>query len=245
LINLLSSSAGSRSKDFTEVKRKNGQDNLAWISENIPDGTDQTVLVMVGGKSPTSFRLRLAQSHVRTDLMPSYWSHVLLLDKFGRNPGLTKIHEISLEPLKGFGFPATDNGVQVGKLSQYANAEAYPNIAVLNVPPVKLSEVLKHLGRFKKQRAVLDGVDLIVHWLAYVWGVARSPNPLLDGLGIPSAAMLEIVVGACGFDLTPGLESRSSCPEAIWQAATWWHKYYKAQRKLGLTGAYFTPHQIQ
>ena len=244
MINLLSSNAGSRSKDFTEAKRKSGQDNLAWIAENIPGGTDQTVVVMVGGKSSTAFRLRLAQSHVRTDLLPSYWSHVFLLDKSAKNPGSTKIHEISLEPREGFGFPAPDNGVQVGKLSQYANAEAYPNIAVLNVP-VKLNEVLESLGRFKKQRAVLDGVDLIVHWLAYVWGVARSPNPLFDGLGIPSAAMLEIVVGACGFDLTPGLESRSSCPEAIWQAATWWHEYYKDQNKPGLTGAYFTPHQIQ
>ena len=96
-----------------------------------------------------------------------------------------------------------------------------------------------------KQRAVLDAIDLIVQWLAYVWGVARSANPLLDGLGIPSAAMLEIVIGASGFDLTPGLESRSSCPEAIWQAARWWHEYYTGQKKSGLTGAYYTPHEIK
>ena len=111
--------------------------------------------------------------------------------------------------------------------------------------PVKLKEVLDSLETFKKQRAVLDGVDLMVRWLAYVWGVARSPNPLLDGQGIPSSAMLEIVVGTCGFDLTPGLESRSSCPEAIWQAATWWHEYYKDQDKPGISGRYFCPHQIQ
>lgn len=244
MINILSSRAGSRSNAFTEAKRKSGQDNLAWISENVSDGTDQITLVMVGGKSPTAFRLRLAQAQVRSDLLPSYWSHVMLVDKAAKNLGSTKIHEISLEPRKGFGFPAPDNGVQLARLSDYANPEDYPNIAVLHVP-VKLKEVLESLEAFKKQRAVLDGVDLIVRWLAYVWGVARSPNPLLDGQGIPSSGMLEIVVGTCGFDLTPGLESRSSCPEAIWQAATWWHEYYKDQDKRGIWGAYFCPHPIQ
>jgi hypothetical protein len=91
---------------------------------------------------------------------------------------------------------------------------------------------------------VLDGVDLTLRWLAYVWGVARSGNPLLDGMGIPSAAMLEVVIGAAGFDLTPGLESRSSCPEAIWQAAKWWHEYYVDQKRSPITGAYFIGHKL-
>jgi len=42
--------------------------------------------------------------------------------------------------------------------------------------------------------------------------------------GMPSAAMLETAYATNGFDLTPGLESRSSCPEAIWQSASWWHE---------------------
>jgi hypothetical protein len=254
LLNILSSHAESANKAFNKADRENGQDNVAWVREHASKGKNQTVLVMVGGRSPTAFRLRLAQAQVRRDLLPSYWSHVMLVEKFADDPGSTKIHEISLEPRvglneddtirHGFGFPATDNGVQVAKLSQYASPEEYPNIAVLGVP-VKLKEVLGHLERFKQQRAILDGVDLIVRWLAYVWGVARSPNPLLDGLGIPSAAMLEIIVGACQFDLTPGLESRSSCPEAIWQAATWWHEYYEGQNKKGISGAYFCPHPIE
>ena len=242
MINLLGSGVDEQSKKFVEAKRS-GWDNLGWIKNNIAEAPDQTVLVMVGGMSPTSFRLRVAQSHVRSDLLPSYWSHVMMLDNVSKNIGATKVHEISLEPHAGFGFPATANGVQTGKLNQYANGGAYPNIAVIHVQ-VNLKKAKEALDKFTKQRAVLDGVDLIVNWLAYVWGVARSPNPLLDGLGIPSAAMLEIVMGATGVDLTPGLESRSSCPEAIWQAARWWHEYYKSQNKPGLTGAYWTPHSI-
>lgn len=131
--------------------------------------------------------------------------------------------------------------MQAGRLNQYAKPDEYPNIAVLNVP-VKLAEVLESLEKFKKQRAVLDGVDLILHWLAYTWGVARSPNPLLDGLGLPSAAMLEIVAAPTVSILD--LESRSSCPEAIWQAARWWHEYYEKQNKEGLSGAMLRPIQL-
>jgi len=243
LINILTSGVKNPSDEFVEVERKGDQDNLAWIKENLSETDDQTVLVMFGGRSPTSFRLRVAQSHVRSDLLPSYWSHVVMLDKWAEDFGATEIYEISLEPAAGFGFPVAANAVQTGKLGQYASSSEYPNVAVLNIP-VKYSEVLAALAKFKKQRAVLDAVDLVVHWLAYIWGVGRSPNPLLDGLGVPSSAMLEIVIGACGFDLTPGLESRSSCPEVIWQSARWWHEYYEDQAKTGLTGAYWAPHEF-
>ena len=52
------------------------------------------------------------------------------------------------------------------------------------------------------------------------------PSSLLaDGFGIPGAAVLEAAYAAEQFDLTPGLESRSSCPDAIWQAARFWYLY--------------------
>jgi len=243
MINIISSNARSKSDSFDEVNREEDEDNIQWLSRNMPTASDQTLLVMVGGRSHSDFRLRIAQSHVRSDLAPSCWSHVMLLNITGKNLASTKVTEISLDPLPGFGFPTPNNGVQEGELARYASAAKYPNIAVLRVP-VARDEIDKALVRFKMQRAVLDGVDLIVRWLAFVWGVSRSGNPLLDGFGIPSAAMLEIVVGAAGFDLTPGLESRSSCPEAISQAAKYWHEYYEDQNKVALSGSYYSPDQI-
>jgi hypothetical protein len=174
--------------------------------------------------------------------VPSYWSHAFIFES-AKNLADSPVYEISLEPPAGFGFPSPVNAVQTGKLEQYRNPGQYPNIVILGVP-VKPAEAMKSLKRFKMQRAVLDAVDLVVRWLAYVWAVGRSGNPLLDGLGMPSAAMLEIVFGAAGFDLTPGLESRSSCPEAIWQAAKWWHEYYERDKRPSLNGAYYTPHSI-
>ena len=243
MINIISSNAAAPSDLLKEVDRLKAEDNLQWLARNAPTVDDEVILVMVGGKSPAAIRLRVAQSHVRHDLVPSHWSHVMLLGKAAKNPASTPVTEISLEPTQGFGFPPPTNGMQKGKLGQYRDPEEYPNIAVLKVP-ITQKAVLNALDRFQRQRAVLDAVHLVIRWMEYVWGVARSANPLLDGIGIPSAAMLEIAIGAAGFDLTPGLESRSSCPEAIWQAAKWWHQYYEDQKRSPITGAYHTEHVL-
>ncbi len=242
MINILSSTATAPSKGFAKVARKSGEDNISWLARNMSSDNGSTI-VMVGGTSPTAFRLRVAQSHVRHDLYPSSWSHAMLLGKVGKNLARTTIHEISLEASEGMGFPPPTNAVQESTLGHYVDAAAFPNIAVLHVP-ITLSAVLSALERFKMQRAVLDAVDLLVRWLAFAWGVSGTGNPLLENHGMPSAAMLEIVFGAAGFDLTPGLESRSSCPEAIWQAAKWWHEYYEKQNLPGLTGAYVVGHDL-
>jgi hypothetical protein len=242
MLPILSSSATERSAGLREVPRRSREDNLQWLKRNLPTAGGSSI-VLVGGRSPTSFRLRVAQSHIRHDLTPSHWSHVMLLGSSTTALARTIVYEISLEASGGFGFPPPDNAVQEGTLGQYARPRAYPNIAILNVP-VAQKDVLEALKKFKMQRAVLDAVDLLVRWLAYVWGSTHTGNPLLENYGMPSAAMLEIVFSAVGFDLTPGLESRASCPEAIWQATKWWHEYYEKQNKQPLTGAYSTPHTL-
>ena len=239
---LLSSDAAKPSKSFSEVPRNAGEDNIQWLGRNLTGGGD-AVCVLVGGTDPLSFRLRAAQSYVRHDLMPSHWSHVMLLDKLSKNLGSTVVHEISLDPPRGFGFPPPTNAVQKGRLGAYGDAAEVPNVAVLNIP-VPLKDVQENLQRFQMQRTVLDAVALTVNWLAYLWGAPNSPNPLQQRTGIPSAAMLEVVVGAAGYDITPGLESRSSCPEAIWQAAKWWHLYYAEQKRNELSGAYTLGHKL-
>lgn len=243
MISIVCSDAKAPSQSFNEVPRKPAEDNLQWLSRNL-DGGDNAVCVMVGGVDPISFRLRTAQSHARHDMMPSHWSHVMLLDKVAKSVGTTAVHEISLDPPRGFGFPPPTNGVQKGRLSTYRDPEEFPNIAVLEIP-VARQEVMDVLYRFQKQRAVLDPIGLTVQWLAYLWGVSNSPNPLLQRAGIPSAAMLEVVTGAAGYDITPGLESRSSCPEAIWQAAKWWYEYYGEQNRTELRGAYYVGHRLE
>jgi hypothetical protein len=243
MIEIISSQAASPNRLLRKVPRQESDDNVQWLRQNLETPEEYTHIVLLGGTSTTSFRLRVAQSHVRHDLVPSYWSHAVLLGKIARNTGATPIYEIALEPLQGFAFPPPTNGLQRSRLSQYRDTRLFPNIALLRVS-VSQQETLDALESFQRQRAVLDAVDLMIRWLAYVWGVARSSNPLLDGYGIPSAAMLDIVFGVVGYDLTPGLESRASCPEAIWQAAKWWHEYYEGQNRLALSGAFHVGHEL-
>ena len=79
MINIISSQASAPNTLLQEVPRRDNEDNLRWLSRHPRPGEDQTGIVLVGGTSTTSFRLRVAQSHVRHDLMPSYWSHAMLL----------------------------------------------------------------------------------------------------------------------------------------------------------------------
>jgi len=243
MLKILRSDAADRNPRFNPVPRKPKEDNLAWLARTLPSGSKQSALVLVGGRGPCSFRLRVAQSHLRDDLTPSHWSHALLLGNGSGKPGDRRTYEISLEPAAGFGYAPAANAVQEGKLGAYRDEQQYPNIAVITVP-VATVELEKHLEKFKSQRAVLDAMELLVAWLAYVWGVGRAANPLMDGMGIPSAAMIEVVVGAAGYELTPGLASRSSCPEAIWQSACWWYKYYEKAKHQRLSGSWCTDHKI-
>jgi hypothetical protein len=251
-IRVLKSPAERRNPDLVEKPRENGEDNLQWIrriapAKKRPPQRDYSGLLLVGGADPLSFRLRIAQSHVRHDLSPSAWSHVLFVrnleeDALARSATI----EISLMPSAGFGpfgYPVSYNGIQAGQLGAYQSAELFPNIALLWVP-VAAQTIADSLTALQLQRPILDCPELILKWLAYCWGAGVQATPLAEGFGIPSAAVLEAAYAANGFDLTPGLESRSSCPEAIWQAASWWQDYYLKRVRQPIIGAYSAKHDL-
>lgn len=94
------------------------------------------------------------------------------------------------------------------------------------------------LGVFDAEPPHRTGPHL--EWLAFVWGAGREGNPLLRGHGIPSAAVIESLLGASGYDVCPGLDSSASSPEAIWQTAKWWQHYYTAMNLDPMATRYFT-----
>ncbi|MDY7226433.1 hypothetical protein [Hyalangium rubrum] len=246
MLDIRSSPASAPNPHFVGQPRARNQSNLAWLQRALKARGKKAggvPLVLLGGSDPVSFRLRVAQSQVRHDLTPSRWSHVLMVE-----PGSTELSEataweISLDPTGGFGYPPKTNAVQRADLRRYDDAGRFPNIGLVHVP-VETGPVREALQRFMNQRAVLDAVDLVTRWLPYVWGAGRASNPLLDGQGLPSAALVEVVLGAAGFELTPGIASSSSCPEAIWQAARWWHEFHGREDREPLTGVYCAPHAL-
>jgi hypothetical protein len=68
---------------------------------------------------------------------------------------------------------------------------------------------------------------MLLPWLGFVWGAGTRQNPLLAGTGLPAAVFAQTAFSLSGIELTPGLASTSTCPEAIWQSALWWHDYYE------------------
>lgn len=247
MLGILCADTDESNEDLKEEPRADHEDNLHWLARTLGSSEGVVQVVLIGGVSGVALRLRIAQSQARHDLSPSHWSHVMLLDRPSRSLGETRVWEVSLEPQEGFGFPPVANGLQEGRLGRYADGRQYPNIAAIRLPEWQAftrQAIEAARERFVKQRAVLDAVDLMVRWLAYLWGAGRATNPLVEGVGVPSAAMLEVVFGAAGFDVTPGLESRSSCPEAIWQAAKWWHDYYKRDERPGPSGFYHVGHKL-
>jgi hypothetical protein len=234
MMEIRSSTAASPNPRLRATRRRRGETNTAWLSRVAGTADPAGTLVLVGGAGLTDFRVRVAQSHARRDLLPSFWSHVALVGNVqGRRDW--PLYEISLEPPTGFGAVALQNGIQRGSMLAYDDPARFPNVAHvrLTLAPGALdkgvslgSVLLQAVADFQKQRSVVDLPALLVEWLAYAWGVAERTNPLERRLGVPSAVFVQSVFGIAGIELTPGSASRSSCPEAIWQAAKWWHEFY-------------------
>src|SRR4029453_8059941 len=101
------------------------------------------------------------------------------------------------------------------------------------------------LDQFAKQRSVADVPSLIAEWLAFLGGAGVEGNPLLRGHGIPSAVVIDSLLGAAGYDLCPGVDSAATCPEAFWQTAKWWTQYLEALNIVPLTTRHNIPGEDQ
>lgn len=239
-------------KHFQRDARAAGEDNLDWVRRQLvalgydQKGPKATWLLLVGGgASMYDFRLQVAQSHLRHDMTPSHWSHTALISTVDERTGDSLLLETSLEPQEGFQMPSTVNGVQGATLDRYADPLLYPNVALIRVPVDpdlwhgSLENQKSILAQFAEQRVAIDVPSLILEWLAFVWGAGASGNPILSGHGIPSAAVIESLIGAAGYDLCPGLDSAASSPEAFWQTAKWWQASVEAMKIKPLQTRYF------
>ena len=209
--------------------------NFAWLeSTGYRDG-----VLLLGGTSIVDFRMRVAQSELRQDLLPSFWSTCgLLID--GKVLITARVDAISNSSAR-----VERNGLEAVVLdgeSRYGDPSLYPNIAILQFTDDHAA-IREHVARIGQERNIVDLLAQIVAWLGYCWAVGGSSNPLTHGHGIPSATLVERAHGLAGIDLSPGLPSASSCPEAIWQAARWWYEAYDAVEPSGRSkqDAAFTP----
>jgi hypothetical protein len=201
---------------LTPAEDETGRSNLAWLRS----GRLRRGILLLGGTSLADFRIRVAQSGLRSDLSPSYWSLCgVLVDAEGT------FLSVPLQPLDVSDVPET-NAVQTCQLADFDDVERWPNIAVLRFTRDP-EPVLRNARLVSSRRTILDLPDLVHAWLGYVWAVSGADNPLLTAQGLPSAAFVEAAHALAGVEITPGLSSAASCPEAIWQAVKRWHDYYR------------------
>jgi len=228
VISIRQSNAEKANAKLVEVKAEANETNSAWLKRvKATDG-----VLLLGGAAISHFRIRVAQSHARHDLTPSSWSLAgILLDD-------TKFLSVPLELYDDASEIAQDNGVQICNMAGYDDPERFPNIAVLRFTRdttkiITNSKLISGDREAKRpsQRNIIDLPTLMLPWLSYIWICGKASNPLADGLGVPSAAFVETVYGIAGIELTPGLASATSCPEAIWQAAKYWQDFYKEAAK--------------
>jgi hypothetical protein len=216
------SQATAPNASLQDLPAQPGESNRTWLGRVGASGG----ILLLGGSSLADFRIRVAQSHVRSDLLPSFWSLVGVLED-----GQT----FASVPFDGRMDPSDVprmNGVQSCRLEDYDDPVRFPNIAVLHFTDDE-GPIRQNIDRVTSQRSVIDLPALMLPWLGYIWSVGQAGNPLVAGYGLPSAGFVETVYGIAGIELTPGLSSASSCPEAIWAAAKWWHQFYEEDTGMG------------
>ena len=201
--------------------------------------------MLAGGRDQIGFRLRVAQAHLRHDMTPSHGRTPCCWARSARTSGACRPTRCRWSHRPGSASRPPPTRCRSASFRTYADPDRYPNIALLRLPVdattwqrATTRDEISVLERFEKQRSVLDVTELVLHWLGFLWGVGRSANPLLEGYGVPTTAAIETILAAVGYDITPALESRASCPEAIWQAAKWWHPYFLAQSPAAIDGRY-------
>jgi hypothetical protein len=246
MLKIVRSISTESNPQFVKFDRNEGESNTAWGERAVLDmkagGPDAwTYVVLLGGSDTLAFRVRVAQSHLRSDMLPSFWSDSILVQLDGATLVNAQAIYVPLHQPEGPAFAARVNGVVARPLTDFDDTKRFPNIAVIALP-IEQQKVIDKVASFQESRPTLDALEHVLRWLAFAWGAARTPNPLHDNYGLPSTCMIETVCAAANFDLTPGLESRASCPEAIWVAANYWHAYFEKFNGREPIGRYYTPH---
>ncbi len=231
----LSTFSASTVKSDIEKLGRDQDSNVQWLKRAfeslvLEDVNSWSFIVLAGGKDIASFRIRVAQSHLRGDMLPSFWSDCALLKVAKGSFSTAKFYNLPLfQPAFDSYAPARNGLVElpVNKLPDY------PNLALLAIP-VEQKKVLSSLNEYKMARVSYNAVENILPWLSYVWGAGNASNPLMQQIGFPSAMMLNQLYGANGFDLAPGVNASLSTPETFWSGVKHWQDFYSKTQQNGL-----------
>lgn len=224
--------------DIYKMARSKREPNQEWLkraysSFELDNLDDWSFIVLAGGKDVASFRLRVAQSHLRGDMLPSFWSDCAIFKIHNGDFASAGFFNLPLFQPANATYAPTRNGLIELPLKKLPTQKDFPNLALLAIP-VPQKQILLSLAEYEKSRVSYDAVENILPWLAFVWGAGNAANPLMQQIGFPSAMMLNQIYAANGFDLAPGVNANLSTPETFWSGAKHWQDYYSKTQQNGL-----------
>lgn len=224
--------------DIYKMERIRREPNLDWLkraydSFALDNIAGWSFIVLAGGKDVASFRIRIAQSHLRSDMLPSFWSECALFKIHNDDFTNAGFFNLPLFQPANATYAPTRNGLVELPFNKLPTQKEYPNLALLAIP-VPQEQILQSLAEYQKSRVSYDAVENILPWLAFVWGAGNATNPLMQQIGFPSAMMLSQIYSANGFDLAPGVNANLSAPETFWSGVKHWQDYYSKTQENGL-----------
>lgn len=191
-------------------------------------------ILLVGGADERSLALRKAQSWLRLDQQPSYWSHAALILHWPDGDWRRAIGvEVTLDPENPVEQVPERNGVTFFRLGRYADQRRYPNVCVASF---ELAALPEQAGGTRDPKQAIEDAALapnrdrlryplwtwLGEWARHVLGASSAIS--LDGVPMPSAALCEYAFEAAQIDLAPGSSTPQSSPESLWSNLLYWSK---------------------
>lgn len=223
-------------------------DFFAQISDGSKEADRRGGVLLAGGTSPADLAVRRAQSHLRLDRLPSYWSHAAIILHWPDGARLDQVigAEVTLTPEDAGEQVPERNGVTLFRLSRYRDHKRWPSLAFGTLINGKAKVQGKKVDAECKDRivnAVLEPCRDRVRYPLWEWlGPWRSfvqtnrDNPLLQRQALPSAALCDYAYGAAGIDLTPGAEAPDTCPEMLWSTLLYWYRPFGGSQAAAKAG---------
>lgn len=189
---------------------------------------------LIGSRDLPGHTLRTAQSMLRWDLRPSFWSHVFVVaepvtSRTSLRP--LPILEVPLHPRNGM-FPRPEcNGINEGTLGLYEDKDIDANVGLVAVGMTdeEAKKLKKRARDWNQDRVRYNFWEMLGVWQSYLWSQGAKRNPLREGMPIAASSYIEFIFEGVGLGVTPGSSERNSAPEHLWNAACWWHKAFKEQ----------------
>jgi hypothetical protein len=219
-------------RDFPDPRSTSPADWLRGTVEQLREPGEHAVFVLLTGSADlVGFRLRVAQSHARADMLPSCFDHAALVCV---ERDEVAAYHVPLRHLSASACARTNGIRRERALEIFAPRWGHtPNLALLRFPVDSPREVETAAQDLVHSRLSDDFLTPLSSWLAFVWGVRGSGNPLLDSVSIPAAAFVETCFATARQDVTPGVTTRVVTPESIWQARFWPDRYQEPPTAAG------------